>query len=118
MRNWKIGVSFNRFVNCTKAHGKMEVCDGCRPHMGVYHIEVRAGTTHAAMTVALFDWAVSSWASMGYEAVAVDVDPLSDELLPRPVASGTPQRRPARKATTAKKTSGARGQGGKGRRKA
>lgn len=118
MRTWKVGVSFNRFAGCKEQHGKMEICDGCRPHMGVYHTEVRAGTTHAAMTVALFDWAVCAWARMGYEAVAVDVDPLSDEFLPRRASSGKPRRRPARKATTSRKTSGARGRGGKGQRKA
>lgn len=118
MRIWTVGVSFNKFDKCLNAHGKMAVCSGCRPHMGVYHATVGARTTHAAMALALLDFPRTEWGQDGYEVVAVDVDPLSDVFLPRRASSDTPRRRPARKATSAKKTSGARGRGGKGRRRA
>lgn len=118
MRNWKIGVSFNRFTGCERHHGKMAVCDFCVAHMGVYHTIVTAATTHAALAMALLEYPKTKWFKGGYEVVSVDVDPISDELLPRRDAAGTPRSRPAPKATTAKTTSGGRGRGGRGRRTA
>jgi len=123
IRKWRIEVGFNKFDGCSAAHDPLRVCEGCRKNAMTMTVEVEAFSSTRAFQMALYQWVISKPHSEGFDVVALTVG--GDPISPTPAPSSPPRasRRklgspPARKDSTATKTSGARGRSGKGRRKA
>ena len=116
MRKWRVEIGFNTFDGCPAAHDPLRVCEGCRQWAGAMTVEVEAFSSTRAFSMALDEWCLSEYHAAPYDIVALTIggDPISPS--PPRASRRKPGSPPARKGSTATKTSGARGRSGKDRR--
>ena len=121
MRKWRVEIGFSKFSECPTPHDPLRVCEGCRQFAGTTTVDVRAYTTWGAFGMALDQWGLGDRDIDEFEIVALTLG--GDPISPAPATPSPPRasRRkpgspPARKGSTATKTSGARGRSGTGHR--
>jgi hypothetical protein len=119
-KSWTVEIGFSKFDGCQEKHKAFEICDGCREHQGVMRMKVPSINPTLAAWLAVDRFGESEYFSAGYQIVTLTMDGDSTERLPSLLRPS--RRKPgiplARKGSTETTTSGGRGRGGKGRRKA
>ena len=117
-----VEVGFSKFTACNATHQPWQVCDGCKPDMGVLHVSVDEETPTEALLAAVATFQGLRWARVGYVAISAIAGVTSPEFFPRLPA---PRRAPPKTSrsplsptgSTASTKRSAQKQGGTGQRK-